>query len=197
VCEDSKSKREMTNPTNRMDQHPRVPHKPDNEMHENSQENLDRKLDHAGKESFPTSDPVSVTITKGGAIHYDNEGNAVQPASKITTGGVRRAAEALLKEVTSTASEMADRASAVAREAYGQGRGCARAAGERYPTAQRYYRDGTQAVRQQAAVYPILTLVVGVGIGYVLARAIHSGRLDRAEDVPEYGRTERATRMVI
>ena len=37
---------------------------------ENSRENLDRKLDHAIEETFPTSDPVSVTITKGGAIDY-------------------------------------------------------------------------------------------------------------------------------
>jgi hypothetical protein len=32
------------------------------------------KLDHAIKETFPTSDPVSVTITKGGAIDYDEHG---------------------------------------------------------------------------------------------------------------------------
>ena len=38
---------------------------------ENTRENLDRKLDHAMGETFPTSDPVSVTITKGGAIDYD------------------------------------------------------------------------------------------------------------------------------
>jgi hypothetical protein len=38
---------------------------PDSKLPENSQENLDSRLDHAIEETFPTSDPVSVTITKG------------------------------------------------------------------------------------------------------------------------------------
>ena len=38
---------------------------PDNKLPENSQENLDARLDHAIEETFPTSDSVSVTITKG------------------------------------------------------------------------------------------------------------------------------------
>ena len=49
----------------------------DRRLPENSKENLDRKLDHAVKETFPTSDPVSVTITKGGAIDYDDAGNPI------------------------------------------------------------------------------------------------------------------------
>ena len=35
----------------------------DNALPENSKENLDRKLDHAIEETFPTSDPVSISIT--------------------------------------------------------------------------------------------------------------------------------------
>jgi len=38
--------------------------RPDCDLPENSQENLDKKLDHALKETFPTSDPVSVSITR-------------------------------------------------------------------------------------------------------------------------------------
>src|SRR3712207_6670440 len=38
---------------------------PDCDLPENSQENLDARLDHAIEETFPTSDPISVTITKG------------------------------------------------------------------------------------------------------------------------------------
>jgi hypothetical protein len=38
--------------------------KSDCDLPENSQQNLDRKLDHALKETFPTSDPVSVSITR-------------------------------------------------------------------------------------------------------------------------------------
>ena len=36
----------------------------DEKLPENSKKNLDEKLDHAIEESFPTSDPVSVKITK-------------------------------------------------------------------------------------------------------------------------------------
>jgi hypothetical protein len=38
--------------------------KPDCDLPENSKENLDEKLDHALEETFPTSDPVSVSITR-------------------------------------------------------------------------------------------------------------------------------------
>ena len=38
---------------------------PDTKLPENSQQNLDARLDHAIEETFPTSDPISVTITKG------------------------------------------------------------------------------------------------------------------------------------
>ena len=36
----------------------------DKKLAENSQKSLDKKLDHALEETFPTSDPVSVKITK-------------------------------------------------------------------------------------------------------------------------------------
>jgi hypothetical protein len=38
--------------------------KPDEKLPENSKKSLDKKLDHALEETFPTSDPVSVKITK-------------------------------------------------------------------------------------------------------------------------------------
>ena len=38
--------------------------KKDEHLEENSKKALDKKLDHALEETFPTSDPVSVKITK-------------------------------------------------------------------------------------------------------------------------------------
>ena len=38
--------------------------KKDEKLPENSKKNLDEKLDNALEETFPTSDPVSVKITK-------------------------------------------------------------------------------------------------------------------------------------
>lgn len=37
---------------------------PDRDLPENCEEKLEEKLDHALEETFPTSDPVSVKITK-------------------------------------------------------------------------------------------------------------------------------------
>lgn len=41
-----------------------APKPKDERLPENSKENLDEKLDHAIEETFPTSDPVSIKITK-------------------------------------------------------------------------------------------------------------------------------------
>ena len=59
--------------------------RPDWNLPENSKRNLHRKLDKAIEETFPTSDPVSVTITKGEAVDYGEES---QPPAK--NGAVRR-----------------------------------------------------------------------------------------------------------
>src|SRR5215213_11998975 len=85
---------------------------PDNMLPENSQENLDARLDHAIEETFPTSDPVSVTITKGPepdrpdqearpSLTDDQQGS--QPEQDI--------AEHLLDEVRETLRDVADGAS--------------------------------------------------------------------------------------
>jgi hypothetical protein len=46
---------------------------PDNNLAENSQENLDARLDHAIEETFPTSDPISVHITAGPEPDYPDQ----------------------------------------------------------------------------------------------------------------------------
>ena len=43
---------------------PQEKKKKDEKLPENSKKNLDKKLDHALEETFPTSDPISVKITK-------------------------------------------------------------------------------------------------------------------------------------
>jgi hypothetical protein len=159
----------------------------DKALPENSQGNLDRKLDHAIDETFPTSDPVSVTITKGGAIDYDEDGRSNTPASD-RSGHADETPMDRVKDVVQNVSEAATKAT---RNAYEQGRRYASAARDRYPDAERYYREGTEAVRQQAGEYPLVTLLVGVGIGYAVAWMIHgAGSTDRR--VPDYARTRRA-----
>jgi hypothetical protein len=160
----------------------------DNALPENSKENLDRKLDHAIEETFPTSDPVSVSITKGGAIDYDAEDAAASTAPGGSRSDAQSAAENRLGQAKAPLAGVAGSASEAAQEAYDRGEHYARAARERYPEAERYYREGTQTVRQRAAENPLLTLLLGVGLGYVLARMIHGGS-DRDKGVPDYART--------
>ena len=163
----------------------------DNDLTENSKENLDRKLDHAIEETFPTSHPVSVSITKGGAIDYDRQEATTSPAREGSGEEGQGSADNLLMQAKQTVSGVASAATKAAREAYDRGNQYAREAGERYPEAERYYRDGTQAVRQQASENPILTLLAGVAIGYALGWMLHSGRSNRDQRVPDYAKTRR------
>ena len=159
---------------------------PDSAVPENNKDNLDRRLDHAIEETFPTSDPVSVAVTKGEAIDYDEAG---QPMQGRSSQGARGGAEDLLGQARDTAERVRASASEAAREAYDRGQRYMRAARERYPEAERYYRESTQVVRQQASEHPLMTLLVGVGLGYVLALMLR-GR-SRSEDVPDHARTRR------
>ena len=165
---------------------------PDNKLPENSQENLDARLDHAIEETFPTSDPVSVTITKGpepdrpdqearSSLANDQQGS--QPAQKI--------AEHLLDQVRETLRDVADGASGAAREAYNRGEHYARQARDQYPEAERYIREGQRAVTERVAGNPLLALLMAGAIGYALAWMIHGQRRTREAHVPDSGRTDR------
>ena len=178
----------------------------DKNLPENSKENLDRKLDHAVKETFPTSDPVSVTITKGGAIDYDENGKPIthRPAQESggpggglaeqvneALGAVATKAPEVIGQAKDTLGDAAASASDVARGAYEQGQRYAREASERYPQMERYYREGMRAVRQYAPDNPIWTLLLGAAVGYGVAWMIHHERWRgrREEQVPRYTRT--------
>jgi ElaB/YqjD/DUF883 family membrane-anchored ribosome-binding protein len=162
----------------------------DQALPENSKANLDRKLDHAIEETFPTSDPVSVTITKGGAIDYDRQDATPSDSRESSVADWRSTGEALLDRAKQSVRQITDSAPELARDAYHKGMGYARAARERYPGAERTYRRGSHVVRQQASENPWLTLLVGVGIGYVLTRMLDNIRSERDERLPDHARTE-------
>src|SRR5215203_5250510 len=86
---------------------------PDSKLPENSQENLDARLDHAIEETFPTSDPVAVTITKGPepdgpdqetrfSVADDQQGRPEQGSTEHVLDQVREA----LNDVAGGASEV-------------------------------------------------------------------------------------------
>ena len=159
---------------------------PDNKLPENSKENLDARLDHAIEETFPTSDPVSVTITKG-----PEPDRAGQEPRSSSADAQQDSTEHVLDQVREALHEVADQASGTARDVYGQGRRYVRQAAERYPEAERYVREGQSLASHYTTANPLLSLLMAGAIGYALAWMIHGQRRGQEEHIPDYGRTSR------
>jgi ElaB/YqjD/DUF883 family membrane-anchored ribosome-binding protein len=175
----------------------------DKSLPENSKQSLDQKLDHAIYETFPTSDPVSVQVTKGGAIDYDDAGNPISspseqnPSSSASEGLVEQAKEALghvAEGATEMASNTYEQGRRYARDAYEQGRRYVRGTAERYPQAERYYEQSRQMVREYTPENPMVTLLLGAAIGYGMAWMIHHRGWREDQHVPDYARTRRRYR---
>jgi hypothetical protein len=156
-----------------------------NTLSENSKQKLDKKLDRAVEETFPASDPVSMSITKGGGIDYGRVSAPTPPRKPQETS----TAEHILTEAKEKLSEAGSTVSEAAHEAYAQGSRYVREVMDEYPEAERYYRQGTAAVRRHTAENPLLTLVLGLGIGYALALIIHGFASSGTKGVPDYART--------
>ena len=159
---------------------------PDNKLPENSQENLDARLDHAIEETFPTSDPVSVTITKGPKPDHEARSSSVDDQQSRAEQG---STEHVLDQVREALNDVAGSATEAAGNVYSQGERYARQAREQYPEAERYIREGEQAVTHRVTESPLLALFVAGAIGYALGWLIHGQRRGPDEHVPEYGRT--------
>src|ERR671916_192428 len=119
---------------------------PDGELPENSQENLDARLDHAVEETFPTSDPISVHITKGPEPDRPDQEAPSSLADDHLDQSEQDPTEHLLDQVREALQDVADSASGAARDAYDQGSRYVRQAREQYPQAEQYIRDGLQTV---------------------------------------------------
>lgn len=162
---------------------------PDCDLPENSKENLDAKLDHAIEETFPTSDPISVKITKGTAIDYDHQGDASPGTAERRDQVGQDTAEDILDQVRESLSEVASGASDAARSAYSEGQRYVRQARDSYPDAERYYQEGSRAIHQRLTENLWLSLLMAGAIGYGLAWMIHVSSRTRSEPVPDYART--------
>jgi ElaB/YqjD/DUF883 family membrane-anchored ribosome-binding protein len=163
----------------------------DNSLAENSQENLDARLEHAIEETFPTSDPISVTITKGPEPDGPDQGARSSLADGQRDQPEQESTEQILDQVREALHDVADQASGAAREIYDRGEQYARQVREHYPEAERYIREGQRAATQRVMGNPLLALLMAGVAGYALAWLIHSGRQERKVDVPDYGRTDR------
>jgi FtsZ-interacting cell division protein ZipA len=164
---------------------------PDSKLPENSQENLDARLDHAIEETFPTSDPVSVTITKGPEpVRSDQEAHS-SSADDQQDQPDQGSTEHVLDQVREALNDIAESASEVAGTVYDYTERYAQQAGEQYPQAQHYVREGQRLVTRHTTRNPLLSLFVAGALGYALAWLIHGKTRDREWDVPDYGRTNR------
>jgi hypothetical protein len=160
----------------------------DKALPENSPHNLDRKLDHAIEETFPTSDPVSVSITKGGAIDY--EASEQGGSSGRHRGSGASMAENLLGRGSEAISGVSEAASTAARAAYGRGREYLRSSRQAFPVAERYYRAGVGTMQRHSALTTLAALVAGIAIGYGLSATLRARRSDTGR-VPDYARSRR------
>jgi ElaB/YqjD/DUF883 family membrane-anchored ribosome-binding protein len=166
-------------------------HPSDNRLAENSQENLDARLDHAIEETFPTSDPVSVTITKGPEPDHPDEIALASAADDQQGHTEQESTEEVLDQVREALQDVVDQASGAARDLYNRGEHYARQARDQYPEAERQIQESQRAVAQRVTGNPLLALLMAGVAGYALARLIHGGRQERKVDVPDYGRTDR------
>ena len=164
---------------------------PDNKLRENSQENLNARLDHGIEETFPTSDPVSVHITKGPMPDRSDQEPRSSSADDQQDRPEQDTADQLLDQVREAMLDVTDSASEAARDAYNQGSRYVRQAREQYPETERYVREGQQAVSQQVARNPLLALFMAGVAGYALAWLIHGRWQGQDNGVPDYGRTQR------
>jgi ElaB/YqjD/DUF883 family membrane-anchored ribosome-binding protein len=164
---------------------------PDNKLPENSQENLDARLDHAIEETFPTSDPVSVTITKGPEPDRPDQEARSSLADDQQSRAEQGSAEHILDQVREALNDVAGSAAEVAGTVYSRGERYVRQAGEHYPQAQHYVREGQSLVGRYTTENPLLSLFMAGAIGYALAWMIHGERHNRDRHVPDYARTNR------
>jgi hypothetical protein len=164
---------------------------PDSELPENSQENLDARLDHAVEETFPTSDPISVHITKGPQPDRSDQEAPSSSADDHLGEPEQDTADDLLDQVRNALQDVAGSASGAARDAYNQGSRYVRQVREQYPEAEQYIRDGQQAVTHRVTENPLIALFMAGVAGYALAWMIHGQRQDRETRVPDHGRTNR------
>jgi ElaB/YqjD/DUF883 family membrane-anchored ribosome-binding protein len=166
----------------------------DNKLPENSKDNLDARLDHAIEETFPTSDPISVVVTKQAPAQGPGQAAPAAFSDRSQEGrdqAEQETAEELLDQVKEALHDVAQTTSGTVREAYREGQRYMRQARNRYPEAARYYHEGGRAVRQRMVENPWPSLLVAGAVGYALAWMIHSKPFSRNRQVPDYARTRR------
>jgi hypothetical protein len=132
-----------------------------------------------------------VTITKGPEPDRPDQEANTSSADDQQSRAEQGSTEHVLDQVLEALNDVAGSSTEAAGNVYSRGERYARQAREQYPEAERYFREGQQAVTRRVTESPLLALFVAGAIGYALAWLIHGERRGRDEHVPDYGRTNR------
>ena len=129
---------------------------------EDTKENLDARLDHGIKESFPGSDPVSVKVSK---YAPGDDPNETETGNKDAYQRARAAANNLSEKVGETVSGLRER-------------------GKEYlPRAAEEFRRERDRVTQTVSAHPgpalLLAGVIAIGVGLVAYEMLSSSRTRR------------------
>jgi hypothetical protein len=159
----------------------------DKALPENSQQNLNKKLDGAVEETFPSSDPVSVSITKGGAIEYDHDDDEAETLSTTPSkSGQQGTSESLLTQTKEKLSDVGSTVSKAAHEAYTEGsRYVGGAVGDGAVLPAKHGSSPTAGFRQPAVDTPRRPWA-GL-VAWMIHRTAYGG----ARGIPDYARTRR------
>lgn len=141
-----------------------------------------RLVDDTVDDSFPASDPPAWTTSgpKSVAARSDPDAKAKAPtADQAGAQGVREGVQ-----------RVAEGATQLAEDVYRTGERYIEEGRRRFPEAERYVRQGREAVRGQVHESPFAAMLVAGVVGYVLALLIHgrSGSRPERRTVPPYGR---------
>ena len=127
-----------------------------------------RHVDDAVDDSFPASDPPAWTTSASKSVAAECEPEALNEIPVPPGEG--------LGEETGSISQQASQASGIARDIYRRGQTYMEQ-GRRYlPEAERFYREGTQAISRPVQEHPLTALVVigalGCALGWILGHRI-------------------------
>lgn len=100
--------------------------------------------------------------------------------SKLNADGTvdeaKGAVQAAYGQAKDTVRDYADQAQSLAADAYDQGRKYVEEGRKRVPEADRYYRDGREAVSRHVGESPIAAVLIAGAVGYLLALLVHGRR---------------------
>jgi hypothetical protein len=138
-----------------------------------------RYVDDAVDDSFPASDPPAWTTSASKSVAAECEPEALNEVPVPPREGFGEG----LGEQTGSTTQQAGQASGLARDIYRRGQTYMEQ-GRRYlPEAERFYREGTQAISRPVQEHPLTALIVigalGCALGWMLGHRVSTSAATR------------------